>query len=44
MLAALAENGAAMVAVLCLVPVAYLLGTFPSAVLVARSRGIDILT
>jgi acyl phosphate:glycerol-3-phosphate acyltransferase len=32
----------AMVVVLCLLPVAYLLGTFPSAALVARSRGIDI--
>jgi glycerol-3-phosphate acyltransferase PlsY len=32
-----------MVLVLCLVPVAYLLGTFPSAALVAKSRGIDIL-
>jgi glycerol-3-phosphate acyltransferase PlsY len=31
-----------MVVVLCLIPVAYLLGTFPSAALVARSRGIDI--
>ncbi len=28
--------------VVVLLPVAYLLGTFPSAVLVARSRGIDI--
>jgi glycerol-3-phosphate acyltransferase PlsY len=27
-----------------LVPVAYLLGTFPSAILVARSKGIDITT
>lgn len=27
-----------------LVPVAYLLGTFPSAVLIARSRGVDITT
>ena len=25
-----------------LVPVGYLLGTFPSAVLVARARGVDI--
>jgi glycerol-3-phosphate acyltransferase PlsY len=33
-----------MVVALCLVPVAYLLGTFPSAALVARSRGIDILS
>jgi len=33
-----------MVVVLCLLPVAYLVGTFPSASLVARSRGIDILT
>lgn len=31
-------------AALALVPLAYLLGTFPSAVMVARSRGIDILT
>jgi acyl phosphate:glycerol-3-phosphate acyltransferase len=31
-------------AALALVPVAYLLGTFPSAVMVARSRGVDILT
>ena len=31
-----------MVVVLCLIPLAYLLGTFPSAALVARSRGIDI--
>ncbi|MGZ4722903.1 MAG: glycerol-3-phosphate 1-O-acyltransferase PlsY [Ilumatobacteraceae bacterium] len=29
---------------LALVPVTYLLGTFPSAVMVARSRGVDILT
>jgi acyl phosphate:glycerol-3-phosphate acyltransferase len=29
---------------LALVPLAYLLGTFPSAVMVARSRGVDILT
>lgn len=29
---------------LVLLPVAYLLGTFPSAVLVARARGIDITT
>jgi glycerol-3-phosphate acyltransferase PlsY len=28
--------------VLALLPVAYLLGTFPSAVIVARSRGVDI--
>lgn len=27
-----------------LVPVAYLLGTFPSAIMVARSKGIDITT
>lgn len=27
-----------------MVPVAYLLGTFPSAVMVARSQGVDILT
>ena len=33
-----------MVVALCLLPVAYLVGTFPSASLVARSRGIDILT
>jgi glycerol-3-phosphate acyltransferase PlsY len=32
-----------MLAVLALVPVAYLLGTFPSAALVARARGHDIL-
>jgi glycerol-3-phosphate acyltransferase PlsY len=32
-----------MVVTLCLLPVAYLIGTFPSAALVARSRGIDIL-
>jgi len=31
-----------VVLALILMPVAYLLGTFPSAVLVARSRGIDI--
>ena len=31
-----------MVVALCLIPLAYLLGTFPSAALVARSRGIDI--
>jgi acyl phosphate:glycerol-3-phosphate acyltransferase len=31
-------------AALVLVPLAYLLGTFPSAVMVARSRGVDILT
>lgn len=31
-------------AALALVPLAYLLGTFPSAVMVARSRGVDILT
>ena len=30
-------------AALALVPLAYLLGTFPSAVMVARSRGVDIL-
>lgn len=29
---------------LALIPVAYLLGTFPSAVMVARSRGVDITT
>ncbi|HZP30177.1 MAG TPA: glycerol-3-phosphate acyltransferase [Acidimicrobiia bacterium] len=33
-----------MVVVLCLIPVAYLVGTFPSAALVARTRGIDILS
>lgn len=32
-----------VVAVLALIPVAYLLGTFPSAVLVARAGGHDIL-
>ncbi len=31
-----------MTLALALVPVAYLLGTFPSAVMVARSKGIDI--
>ena len=31
-----------VMATLLLIPVAYLLGTFPSAVLVARGRGIDI--
>ncbi len=31
-----------MVVALCLLPVAYLLGTFPSAAIVARSRGVDI--
>jgi len=30
-------------AALVLVPLAYLLGTFPSAVIVARARGVDIL-
>lgn len=30
-------------AALALVPIAYLLGTFPSAVMVARSRGVDIM-
>lgn len=29
---------------LALVPLAYLLGTFPSAVMVARARGVDIMT
>ena len=33
-----------MWSVILLVPVAYLLGTFPSAVMVARSRGVDITT
>lgn len=32
-----------MIAIVILVPVAYFLGTFPSAVLIARSRGIDIM-
>ena len=32
-----------MLVVVCLLPVAYLLGTFPSAGLVARTRGHDIL-
>lgn len=32
-----------MILVACLVPVAYLLGTFPSAGIVARTRGRDIL-
>jgi glycerol-3-phosphate acyltransferase PlsY len=31
-----------VIAILLLIPVAYMLGTFPSAVLIARSRGIDI--
>lgn len=31
-----------MIVALALVPVAYVLGTFPSAVIVARSKGIDI--
>ena len=31
-----------MIAIILLVPVTYLLGTFPSAVMIARSRGIDI--
>ena len=35
------ENGAVVVA-LCLIPLAYLLGTFPSADLVARRYGIDV--
>ena len=29
---------------LLLVPIAYLLGTFPSAILIARANGIDIST
>lgn len=33
-----------MIAALVMIPFAYFLGTFPSAVLVARSRGIDITT
>ena len=33
----------AMLLVACLIPVAYLVGTFPSAGLVARTRGRDIL-
>lgn len=33
-----------VVVTLLLIPVAYMLGTFPSAVLVARSKGIDITT
>lgn len=32
----------AVLAVALLIPVAYFLGTFPSAVLIARSRGVDI--
>jgi glycerol-3-phosphate acyltransferase PlsY len=32
----------AILVIIALLPVAYLLGTFPSAVMVARSRGIDI--
>ena len=35
------DDGAVLVVVL-LLPVAYLVGTFPSAVIVARSRGVDI--
>lgn len=31
-----------MIVLLLLIPVAYLIGTFPSAVLIARSRGLDI--
>ena len=31
-----------MTAALALIPVAYLLGTFPSAVIVARAKGVDI--
>jgi glycerol-3-phosphate acyltransferase PlsY len=31
-----------MIAALALTPIAYLLGTFPSAVMVARSKGVDI--
>jgi glycerol-3-phosphate acyltransferase PlsY len=40
-----AENGRGMdsgIEVALLVPVAYLLGTFPSATLVARRRGVDV--
>lgn len=33
-----------VIAIILLVPIAYLLGTFPSAVMIARSRGIDITT
>ena len=33
-----------VITIIVLVPFAYLLGTFPSAVLIARSRGIDITT
>ncbi len=33
-----------MIAVLVLIPVAYMLGTFPSAVMVARTKGVDITT
>lgn len=32
-----------MLAVVLLIPLAYALGTFPSALLIARSRGIDIM-
>lgn len=32
-----------VIAILILLPLAYLLGTFPSALLIARSRGIDIM-
>ena len=37
------QNAHCMVAVALLVPVAWLLGTFPSAQLVARAHGRDIL-
>lgn len=32
-----------VIAILILIPLAYLLGTFPSALLIARSKGIDIM-
>jgi glycerol-3-phosphate acyltransferase PlsY len=33
-----------VLAIILLVPIAYLLGTFPSAVMIARGRGVDITT
>ena len=38
------QNGERMLVVALAVPVAWLLGTFPSAVLIARAHGHDILT
>jgi acyl phosphate:glycerol-3-phosphate acyltransferase len=37
------EDGAGMWLVVVLAPLAWLLGTFPSALLVARSKGVDVL-